>query len=89
MAAKETTTTEKVQTFWTGLFEGQWERTQALIDGMSGMEKKGFEQSMSAVDEVNRLVKANLEYTRELQEQSMKLFLENTRRGMEMMRPGK
>jgi hypothetical protein len=89
MATKETTQTQKVEDFFTGMFEGQWERTQALVDNVSKMEKKGYEQTVTALDEVNRLFKANLEYARELQEQGYKMAMDNWRRSFEMMRPGK
>ncbi|MFU8803651.1 MAG: hypothetical protein ACNA8W_07585 [Bradymonadaceae bacterium] len=74
MAAEETKESKqshKLEEFFTGLMEGQWERTQAFVDDM------------------DRLFKANVQFTLELQERGQKLAMENVRRSFDMMPFGK
>lgn len=69
-----------VAKWWISALETQVAQMNAMVEELSKLETKGFEQANTAIDEVARLSKAGLHAVGEMQTAWRKIALETTKR---------
>ncbi len=70
---------------WRSMMESQNERFEQLLGELDRMERERHERTMSAIDDVTKLMKSTVDYQAQLSAQWRDLGLEAARKSLSMM----
>lgn len=70
---------------WRSMFEAQNTRFEQMVSELERLEKERHDRTMSAIDDVTKLVKSSVDYQTQLGAQWRELGLETAKKSFAMM----